>query len=159
MVSKNKNSFSGSIIKVEQTVMPKSWIELIRYFEEFDEEELSRMMKFMAELKSSARNAYRKDGIKRGNALIDAINLYQSEKAGTNLVAHKHEKSDEIRAAIRKIACPLIERGRLYHNEIADKVIESIGSQRGRDFVLGVIRGLCRDKGREDLIRGLSKEK
>ena len=70
---KGKNSFSGSIIKIEQTVMPKSWVELIRYFEEFDKEELSKMMKFLAGLKNSSSKAYRKDGIKRGNALMKAF--------------------------------------------------------------------------------------
>jgi len=113
----------GSLLKLEQTVMPTSWDEMMDYFE-----------------------LLRKAEIKN--------------KSGATLVAHKHKRNDVIREKIREIAMPVVERGALKHNVIARQIYDKgIAGRLSMKFVLGVIKKLCAEMCKDDLIIGKKKKK
>ena len=152
-------SGSGSLWKVEQTVIPKSWYELVKHFEQFTHEDIAEMMAFFNQLDKNASKAKKKDGINRENALIDAIKTWQSNNAGTDLVNQKHAKNDQLKEEIRKIAVPIIERGMLKHNTIAKQIYDKgISGRLSMKFVLGVVKELCAEMDKEHLIIGRKKK-
>lgn len=148
-------SGEGSLWKVEQTVMPKAWIDLLKHFEQFNSEEIAEMMRFFQSLEKTSTRAIKKDGVPRPNALIDAIKVYRKNAGGAELVAYKHEKNNAIKEKIKIAARPMIERN-LKHKDIANQINDwGVAKGLGIKFIRDEVKDLCREMNREDLIVGI----
>ncbi|MCC5796766.1 MAG: hypothetical protein JJU48_05515 [Methylophaga sp.] len=92
-----------------------------------------------------------------GTPLSDAARL--TRESGKN----QKKQAEKLKA--RELATPIIQRGAMRHNDIARHLTEMTDADGRKIFdllsqaqLISIIKDLCRELGREDLIRGITKK-